>query len=429
MRKLIAAMMTIALLLSIVPLFASASGFKDVTSDKYYYSSVQKCADKGYVRGYEDGTFRPNGNITRAEFAAIMNTVLGLKDPAANQFSDVKSGKWYTSAVLNCVKAGIISGYGNGKFGINDPVTREQAAVILAQAFEIAPVSGNTTFTDNSSISSWAKGSVKGMYYAGKVTGMTTEKSEHYFAPKRNLTRGQICVLLIGCLEKEKLESVPDPYKPIIQQCIHFVLGENVDADLFSGGHDEFYAGDELFYYARQADNPLDAMGYCLMDLDKDGSPELIFSRIPDKNVDGGAAPIMALIYTIKDGKATHVAGSWTRSARFLGDDGYIYYHGSGGAAYSYWRKEVLENGQLYALETAFSDVTNTSTRPTPKYCYTQGHDLVTELPDSYFKWQNAQRSDLTEKEWRGIIESWDSHSMKGFSCISFQRYLRSNQV
>ena len=132
MRKLIAIFLTIALMISVGPIIALASGFKDVTSDKYYYNSVQKCADKGYVRGYEDGIFRPNGNITRAEFAAIMNTVLGLKDSAANQFSDVKSGKWYTSAVLNCVKAGIISGYGNGKFGINDPVTREQAAVILA---------------------------------------------------------------------------------------------------------------------------------------------------------------------------------------------------------------------------------------------------------------------------------------------------------
>ena len=293
MRKLIAIFLTIALMISVGPIIALASGFKDVTSDKYYYNSVQKCADKGYVRGYEDGTFRPNGNITRAEFAAIMNTVLGLKEPAANQFSDVKSGKWYTSAVLNCVKACIISGYGNGKFGINDPVTREQAAVILAQAFEIAPVSGNTSFTDNNSISSWAKGSVKGMYYSGKVTGMATEKSEHYFAPKRNLTRGQICVLLIGCLEKEKLENVPDPYKPIIQQCIQYVLGEDIDASLFSGGHDEFYAGYELFYYARQADNPLDAMGYCLKDLDNDGSSELVFSRIADKNIDGGAAPIM----------------------------------------------------------------------------------------------------------------------------------------
>lgn len=428
MRKIVSTIMVFVLIITVVPILTFAKSFKDVTSDKYYYSSVQKCADKGFVSGYEDGSFHPNGKITRAEFATVMNKVLGLDDPAPNSFSDVMNGKWYTVPVLNCVKAGIISGYGNGKVGIGDPVTREQAAVILAKAFGIVPISGNTTFTDNSSISSWAKGSVKGMYNAGKVTGMATGNGGHYFAPKQNLTRGQICVLLIGCLEKEQLDAVPDPYKPIIQQCIQFVLGEDVDANLFTGGHDEFSAGDELFHYARQADNPLDAMGYCLIDLDKDGSSELIFSRIPDKNVDGGAAPIMALIYTTKDGKATHVAGSWSRSARFLGDDGYIYYHGSGGAAYSYSRKEVLEDGQLYALETAFSDVANTSTRPIPKFCYTQGHDLVTELPDSYFKWQDSQRSDLTENEWMEILRSWDSHH-KSFSCISFQRYLRSNQV
>lgn len=428
MKKAIATMMSVALLLSIVPTFASAKGFSDVTSDKYYYSSVQKCADKGYVSGYTDGTFRPNGSITRAEFATIMNKVLGLNEAASNDFSDVQNEKWYTTPVLNCVKAGIISGYGNGKFGIGDPVTREQTAVILAKAFEITPVSGSTTFTDDSSISSWARESVKGMYHAGKITGMATEKGEHYFAPKRNLTRGQICVLLIGCSEKEKLDDVPDPYKPIIQQCIQFVLGEDVDADLFSGGHDEFNAGFELFYYARKAENPLEGMGYCLIDLDKDGSSELVFCRIPDKNFDGGAAHIMALIYTIKDGKASHVAGSWSRSARYLGDDGYIYYHGSGGAAYSYNRKEIFENGQLYALETAFSDLTYSAGQPIPKFCYTKGHDLVTELPDSYFKWENAQRSDLTEKEWMGFLDSWSSH-YSVISCISFQRYLRSDQA
>lgn len=427
-RKILASILTIALVISTIPMVASAAGFKDVTSDKYYYNSVLKCADKGFVSGYEDGSFRPNGKITRAEFATIMNKVLGLNDPAPNSFSDVKNGKWYTIPVLNCVKAGIISGYGDGKVGIGDPVTREQAAVILAKAFGIAPISGSTAFTDNGSISSWARGSVKGMYSAGKITGMATDKGEHYFAPKQNLTRGQICVLLIGCLEKEDLTTVPDPYKPIIQECIQFVQGYDVDNDLFSGGHDEFSSASEIFWYARRTDNPLEAMGYCLIDLDKDGSPELVISSTQTDTSKWYGYPMMALIYTIKDGKAQHVAGSWSRSARYLGDDGFIYYYGSGGAAYSHYRKEVLENGQLYALETAFSDLTYVSGQPIPKFCYTKGHELVTDLPDSFLRWEAAQRSDLTEKEWLGILDSWRGH-YKAFSCISFQRYLRSDQV
>lgn len=430
MKKTISAtILTVALLISTIPTVASAAGFKDVTSDKYYYNSVQKCADKGFVSGYSDGSFRPNGNITRAEFATIMNKVLGLTVSAANSFSDVKNGKWYTLPVLNCVKAGIISGYGNGRFGINDPVTREQAAVILAKAFDIAPISGNTSFTDNFSISSWAISSVKGMYGAGKITGMATEKGEHYFAPKQNLTRGQICVLLIGCIEKENLETVPEPYKPIIQQCIQYLQGYDVDDEVFSGGHREFYGASSAYHFSRRADNPLEVEGYCLIDLDKDGTKELVLSSVNNNDPsEWYYYPMMKVIYTIENGKAKHVAGSWDRSARYLGDDGYIYYHGNGGAGYSFDRKEVLENGQLYAVESAFSNLTYVSGNPKPVYCYTKSHDSVISIPSSHTEYQDAQRSDLTEEEWLSILESWRGH-IRTFSCISFQRYLRSNQL
>lgn len=91
-RTKLAIILTIALLISTIPTVVSAAGFKDVASDKYYYSNVQS-ADRCFVSGYSDGTFRPNGNITRIEFATIMSKVLGLTDPASNSFSDVKSGK------------------------------------------------------------------------------------------------------------------------------------------------------------------------------------------------------------------------------------------------------------------------------------------------------------------------------------------------
>ena len=105
MKKILSLVLSLVIATAAFSLPVFAADFSDVKADKYYYDSVMQCADKGYVRGYEDGTFRPNGNITRAEFAVIMNKVLGLQEAANNTFRDVKAGKWYTAPVLNCVKA------------------------------------------------------------------------------------------------------------------------------------------------------------------------------------------------------------------------------------------------------------------------------------------------------------------------------------
>ena len=381
MKKILSVVLSLVIATAAFSLPVFAADFSDVKADKYYYDSVMQCADKGFVRGYEDGTFRPNGNITRAEFAVIMNKVLELQDAANNTFRDVKAGKWYTAPVLNCVKAGVISGYGNGYFGINDPVTREQAAVILAKAFSIEGSTGKTPFSDDGNISPWAKSSVKGMYDSGYIAGMKSDSGARYFAPRTNLTRGQICVLLTGCMRSTELEEIPDAYKPIILQCASFVLGYDVDEELFTGGQDEYYAASEYFHRVRSFDNPLESVGFCLYDIDSDGTKELLISGGTNNN---GLiqSNLPWLIYTIQDGKAKHVAGSWTRSAHHLGYDGYLYYRGSGGAGYTYARKEVLKNGQLVALATAFSN----NGYQGDHYCYTEGEEPVTDLPSSFLR-------------------------------------------
>ena len=93
MKKILSVVLSLVIATAAFSLPVFAADFSDVKADKYYYDSVMQCADKGFVRGYEDGTFRPNGNITRAEFAVIMNKVLELQDAANNTFRDVKAGK------------------------------------------------------------------------------------------------------------------------------------------------------------------------------------------------------------------------------------------------------------------------------------------------------------------------------------------------
>ena len=201
--------------LMIVPAGAEgATAFRDVPSGKWYSDSVQYCYLMGYVGGYENHTFRPDNKLTRAEMAVIMSKMLGLSEKAPNRFSDVPGGKWFTDPVLQCVKAGIMSGYSEKRFGAQDTLTREQGAVILAKAFEVNPVSGRTSFRDDKLISSWAIGSVKGMTQYGLLSGMGSNE----FAPNATMTRAQMCQIIYAADGKPSPERAwKDAYRYIIE--------------------------------------------------------------------------------------------------------------------------------------------------------------------------------------------------------------------
>lgn len=190
-----------------IPVVAAQTGkFSDVPDGKWFTNAVNYCAQKGYVSGYENGTFRPDNKLTRAEMAVIMNKKLGLKESASNTFKDVAAGKWYTEAVLHCVKAGVMTGYDSKSFGTNDKLTREQGAVILAKAFNVANASGRTAFADDKSISSWAVGAVKAMAAKGLISGMGNNR----FEPKTPLTRAMMCQIIFAA-EQKTVNPTPSP--------------------------------------------------------------------------------------------------------------------------------------------------------------------------------------------------------------------------
>ena len=196
-----------------VPVMAAQTGkFSDVPDGKWFSNAVNYCAQKGYVSGYGNGTFLPDNKLTRAEMAVIMNKKLGLKEAAGNTFNDVASGKWYTEAILRCVKAGVMSGYDTKTFGTTDKLTREQGAVILAKAFKVEKASGRTAFADDKSISSWAVEPVKAMAAKGLISGMGNNR----FEPKTPLTRAMMCQIIYAGEQKdiEPTLSPSDSPKP-----------------------------------------------------------------------------------------------------------------------------------------------------------------------------------------------------------------------
>ncbi len=116
--------------------FVCASEFYDVTDGGEYSEAIGVLTKLGVLSGMGDGTFMPEGTLTRAQFAKIAVTVMGKTDDAVTKtsaFSDVKSTDWYSGYVNVVANEGIITGYPDGSFGANDAVTYAQAITVLVR--------------------------------------------------------------------------------------------------------------------------------------------------------------------------------------------------------------------------------------------------------------------------------------------------------
>ncbi|SHF29342.1 S-layer homology domain-containing protein [Caldanaerobius fijiensis DSM 17918] len=141
-KKALAFVLTVALVLSSMMVFAFAdtntSTYPDVNGTDYA-TAVNALTSLGVVSGYPDGTFGVNDNLNRAQVAKMIVLTLGLGNAADNaksisKFSDVKPGDWFAGYVNVAASLGIVKGYGNGKFGPNDNVTYPQVLIMLIRA-------------------------------------------------------------------------------------------------------------------------------------------------------------------------------------------------------------------------------------------------------------------------------------------------------
>ena len=191
-RKALSMVLVLAMVLSMVPGFSAfaADGFSD-TEGHWAEAAINTWSGYGVLNGYEDGTFAPNGNITRGELAKVLNGIIGYQRAAANNFGDVPADAWFADAVLKLAEAGVMQGSG-GMARPNDAITREEAAVLIARAFAVDENSGNeNAFADAGDIASWAYNLVNGMKAAGYVQG-----AENRFNPKSSITRAEVVTIL-----------------------------------------------------------------------------------------------------------------------------------------------------------------------------------------------------------------------------------------
>ncbi len=176
--------------------------FADVKDSAWYYENVYYVNKNGLMNGISKTIFDPNGTTNRGMIVTILWRLEGSMSAATNSFSDV-GDTWYTDAVAWASNNGIAGGYGNGKFGPADTITREQMASIIYnyakyKGYDVTINANDLSFSDTDSISSWAKDAMSFVVSKGIMTGKDNNKLD----PKATATRAEVAAIIQRTIEK-----------------------------------------------------------------------------------------------------------------------------------------------------------------------------------------------------------------------------------
>src|SRR5665648_195674 len=191
LKKRVAILTVLCMMLTLAPSPAFATTVSDI-SGHWAQTTIQSWVDNGLIKGYPDGTFKPDNNITRAEFITLVNRAFEYTNTAPISFTDVNQNAWYASAIGVAVEAGYISGYPDGTMKPENPISREEAATIIMRIKNlVANPAAVSVYTDASSIT-WGKGEV-GAVTAAKIMQGYPDGS---FMPRGLITRAETVIAL-----------------------------------------------------------------------------------------------------------------------------------------------------------------------------------------------------------------------------------------
>ncbi|MCM3455056.1 S-layer homology domain-containing protein [Heyndrickxia oleronia] len=190
-RKVFATTATAALVASAVaPIASSAAGFSDVTKPEYK-TAIDALAEAGILNGYENGTFKPENKVTRGEVAKVITLIRHLEEGTKTPFKDVKDGYWSTPYINSLYAAKLINGYENGTFKPEGNITRAEFAKLVVDAYGLTLTNAATPFTDVKA-GNWATPYIQTAYANGLIKGVTASK----FDPSAPIKRGDLAILL-----------------------------------------------------------------------------------------------------------------------------------------------------------------------------------------------------------------------------------------
>lgn len=185
--------------------------FNDV-ANHWGKDAIEDMGARLVISGVGNRIFEPDREITRGECAAIIVRALGLKPGmGSNPFTDVNNSVWYADYIKTATDYQLISGYGNNQFGPMDPVTREQAMAMIARAMKLTGLNPKTQddevnailadYTDGAAASAYARKSLAECLKSGVLTG----RNGAMIAPKDDITRAEIAVLIQRLLQNSNL--------------------------------------------------------------------------------------------------------------------------------------------------------------------------------------------------------------------------------
>ena len=179
--------------------------FSDVQADDWFYGAVKYAMQKELFQGISASTFAPNAPITRSMLVTVLYRLEG-KPPVMGEsgFADVPVGRWDSDAVTWARTHQIVAGYGGGRFGASDSLSREQMAAILYryaryQNGDVTKTAELDGYTDASSLSPWAKDAMKWANAEGYLTGTSPNK----LSPADGATRAQAATILLRLSEAQ----------------------------------------------------------------------------------------------------------------------------------------------------------------------------------------------------------------------------------
>lgn len=176
--------------------------FEDVSASDWFYEAVEYAASNGLMNGMSETAFDPAENLSRAMMVTILYRLDGSPEAAGGGFDDVERGSWYENAVIWADANGIVNGYGNGIFGPDEDITREQMAAVLYryaayEGYSLTASGDLSAFRDASAISGYAESAMGWAVGSSLISG----KGDGILDPAGTATRAEVAQILMNFCE------------------------------------------------------------------------------------------------------------------------------------------------------------------------------------------------------------------------------------
>lgn len=185
---------------------APAIFFSDVAEGFWAKTFIDRAVSLGYINGYPDGTFRPQASVTRAEFVTMIARSMGAEPSTVgsdNEFVDQdKIGQWAQPYIYYALGEGWINGFEDGSFRPEQPVTRAEMTVIASRMLNLrTDFIEEPSFKDTSSIPSWAKSHIVTATQNGLIKG----QSGNMFSPRKSTTRAEAVTIMLRMIDYKNI--------------------------------------------------------------------------------------------------------------------------------------------------------------------------------------------------------------------------------